>query len=569
MSNPVHMAFLVPLCICCYLLIHSPPGSPETMEPPVPDKPAGKFGGMYRRVLHDSPATLDPAFSTDIYGRAVINQIFEGLFQFDAHLKPIPAIANFWEASRDRRTWTFTLRQGVMFHHGRQVTAHDFVYSFTRFLRVKGPTPVTDFLGHIQGAKAFMRGQTPHIEGLIAVDRYTLQMVLEEPLASSLAILGLANAAVVPQEEVERLGERFGRAPVGTGPFKFARWEPNHEIVLEANDRYYQGRPFLDAVVFKILVGEKVEETFAEFLQGNLEETIIPRGKLDEVRADPRYRQYQRLRIPALGLLYIGFNTQLKPFDDRRVRQAFNYAVDKEAIVREIAGMGSHLATGALPPGMLGYDPVFFGLPPHEKGYPYDPPVAKRLLAEAGYPDGADFPVVQLWSASKADSTKAELVAYQRYLAELGLKVEIHFAPDWPTYKKMLVQGQLPMFRLVWYADIPDPENMLSPLLHSTSPTNHMLYRNPVVDQLLEQARKELDEAQRIALYREVERLVMDDAPWITQHYPVVPYLYQPYVQGVELSFLGRRAIPLKKIWFKKGFVEDSPRGTVHVQPSR
>jgi oligopeptide transport system substrate-binding protein len=568
MSNLVRMALLVPLCICGYLLTYSPASLAETIGPPELHRPAGKFGGVYRRVLHNNPVTLDPAFSTDIYGGAVIRQIFDGLVQLDAQLRPLPAIASFWEASRDRRTWTFTLRQGVMFHHGREVTAHDFIYSFTRFLSVKSPTPVADFLGHIQGAEAFMRGQTTYVEGLKAVDRYTLRMVLEEPLAPSLAILGLANATVVPQEEVERLGELFGRAPVGTGPFKFVRWEPDQEIVLEANDHYYEGRPFLDAVAFKIIVGHRLEETFAEFLQGNLEETIIPSGKIDEVRADPQYWRYSRVHRPTFSLLYIGFNTQLKPFDDQRVRQAFNYAVDKEAIVREISRMGNLPATGALPPGLLGYDPYLFGLPPHEKVYSFDPAKAKQLLTEAGYPDGAGFPVVQLWSADSAESTKAELAAYQRYLAELGVQVEICFAPDWPTYKKMLKQEQLPMFRLVWYADIPDPDNMLSPLLHSSSPTNHMFYRNPVVDQLLEQARGELDGAQRVALYREVERLVMDDAPWITQHYSVLHSLYQPYVQGVEVNPLGRRTTPLKKVWFKNSPAEGSTRATTHDQSS-
>ena len=239
-------------------------------------------------------------------------------------------------------------------------------------------------------------------------------------------------------------------APVGTGPFKFVRWEPNQEIVLEANDHYHEGRPFLDAIVFKIVVGGKLEERFAEFLKGNLEETIIPSGKTDEVHTDPQYRQYQLFRKPTLSLLYIGFNTQLKPFDDKRVRQAFNYAVNKEAIVREITKMGSLPATGVLPPGMPGYDPEL-------QGYAYDPAKAKRLLAEAGYPDGAGFPVVQLWSVHQAESTKAELAAYQRYLADLGVKVDIHFAPDWPTYKAMLEQGKLPMFRLVWYCGYPRP----------------------------------------------------------------------------------------------------------------
>ena len=303
------------------------------------------------------------------------------MVQFDANLKPLPALAEFWEASRDGRTWTFTLRRGVKFHHGREVTADDVVYSFTRLLNPQHPLPVTELFRRIQGAKEFTEGATHNVQGLKAVDRYTLQMVLEEPLASALTILGLAYAAVVPREEVEKPGERFGRAPVGTGPFKFVRWEPNREIVLEAHDQYYEGRPFLDALVFKIVAGGKFEERFAEFLQGNLEETIIPSGKIDEVRTDLEYRRYQRFRKPALNLLYIGFNTQRKPFDDRRVRQAFNYAVDKEAIVREISRMGSLPATGALPPGMPGYDPDI-------RGYSYDPAKAKRLLAGAGYPDG-------------------------------------------------------------------------------------------------------------------------------------------------------------------------------------
>ena len=211
---------------------------------------------------------------------------------------------------------------------------------------------------------------------------------------------------------------------------------------------------------------------------------------------------------------------------------------------------------------MPGYDPDL-------QGYYYHPEKAKRLLAEAGYPDGAGFPVVQLWSVHQAETTKAELAAYQQYLAELGVQVDIHFAPDWPAYKAMLQQGKLPMFRLVWYADIPDPDNFLSPLLHSASPTNHTFYRNPLVDHLLEQARREVDDAQRIALYREVERLVMDDAPWIAQNYHVFEYLYQPYVQGVEVSLLGERAIPLKKIWFKKSLAEGAMGATPDVQPSR
>jgi peptide/nickel transport system substrate-binding protein/oligopeptide transport system substrate-binding protein len=555
MLKPIHLVFLA-VVGGCWLLLHDTAGVAAAGEKPEP----GKFGGVYHRRLYNSPASLDPASLSDVFARAVATQIFDGLVQFDALLKPIPAIAEFWEASRDGRTWTFTLRRGVRFHHGREVTADDFVYSFTRLLDAKKPGPLTVFLRRIHGANDFMKGTSQKVHGLKAVDRYTLWITLDEPFAPLLAVLGLANAAVVPREKVEGQEERFGRAPVGAGPFKLARWEQNKEIVLEANDRYYEGRPFLDSVMFKI--GGTFEEMFAEFLDGRLEETLIPSGKTEEVHSDPRYRQYQVFRKPTLSLLYIGFNTRNKPFDDVRVRRAFNYAVNREKIVREITKMGSIPADGALPPGMPGHNPDL-------KRYYYDPDKAKQLLAEAGYPNGAGFPVARLWTSSKAASAKAELAAYQEYLAKIGVKVEIHYETDWPTYVKLLDQGKLPMFRLSWSATIPDPDDFLSRQLHSGGPNNWSFYRNPEVDQLLEQARKEFDYPRRIALYRDVQRIVMDEAPWITQHNHVFERLYQPYVNGVQISFLGDWAIPMKRIWLKKGHAEGTAGAAPGVQPGR
>jgi ABC-type transport system substrate-binding protein len=159
-------------------------------------------------------------------------------------------------------------------------------------------------------------------------------------------------------------------------------------------------------------------------------------------------------------------NTQVKLFDDKRVRQAFNYAVNKEAIVREITKMGSLPATGALPPGMHGYDP---DLP----GYAYDPVKAKRLLAEADFPNGTGFPVIQLWTVSKAESTQAELAAHQCSLAELGVTLESHFTDDWTRYTDLLRRGELQMFRYASYAGHSYPDNFLFPLLYSTGQANY------------------------------------------------------------------------------------------------
>lgn len=557
MLKPARLIFLAVIW-GCWLLMPDSAGVATALEKP---PPVTKFGGIYHRMLPNNPRTLDPALIVgDVYARAVAIQIFDGLVQFDAHLNPIPAIAEFWEASRDGRTWIFSLRRGVRFHHGREVMADDFVYSFTRLLDPKKPGPLTVFLQQIQGARDFMKGTSRSVHGLKAIDRYTLGITLDEPFAPLLAVLGLANAAVVPREKVEGQEERFGRSPVGTGPFKLVRWESDKEIVLEANDRYYEGRPFLDTVMFKI--GGTFEEMFAEFLNGTLEDTLIPSAKTDEVRIDPRYRQYQLFRKPTLSLLYIGFNTRLKPFDDVRVRRAFKYAVNKEKIVREITKMGSIPADGVLPPGMPGHDPDL-------KRYYYDPDRAKQLLAEAGYPNGVGFPVVRLWTVSKAASTNAELAAYQEYLAKIGVKVEIYSEADWSTYVRMLDQGKLPMFRLSWSATIPDPDDFLSRQLHSGGPNNWSFYRNPRVDQLLEQARKEFDYTRRISLYRDVERIVMDDSPWITQHNHVFERLYQPYVNGVQISFLGDWAIPMKRIWLKQNHAGGTTGAIPGVQPSR
>lgn len=207
------------------------------------------------------------------------------------------------------------------------------------------------------------------------------------------------------------------------------------------------------------------------------------------------------------------------------------------------------------------------GHDPDLRGYSYNPARARQLLAQAGYPQGQGFPVVQLWTVSKAESTRAELAIYQENLAELGVRVEIHYATDWAADDPMLRQGQLPMFRVAWYADIPDPDNFFTPLLHSTGQPNYMFYRNPEVDQLLEQARKAMDDAQRMALYRQAERLVMEDAPWIPQHNQVFGYLYQPYVQGVEISLLGDRWVPMHKIWLKKSHAKDPGEIRSSVQP--
>ena len=217
--------------IIFFLTSCSDPSNPEKGQL-APASP--RYGGTYRKPLLNEPPTLDPALTTDVYASAIIQQLFDGLVQFDAQLNVVPSIAKSWQASYDGLMWTFHLRPGVKFHHGRDVKAEDFVYSFTRILAPETRSPHFGLFERIQGAKQFRAGEIDHVTGLHAPDDRTLQITLSQPYAPFITVLGMAQAQVVPREEVQRLGEHFGRQPVGTGPFRFGQWKPGQEIILHA-----------------------------------------------------------------------------------------------------------------------------------------------------------------------------------------------------------------------------------------------------------------------------------------------------------------------------------------------
>ncbi len=531
-SSPLLLLFL----LCLLPVASGPTAAQERAREHLTD------GGAYRRPLGNDPVTLDPARISDIYGRSVAQQIFDGLVQFDQTLTVMPALAQHWKASRDGLTWTFMLRKGVKFHHGREVTADDVIYSFTRIVDPRTKSEAADLFLGIKGAREFREGKASQISGLVALDRQTVQVTLVEAFAPFVSVLAVGHAKIVPKEIVEREGEAFGNHPVGTGPFKFVRWERGKEIVLAANPEYFDGPPRLSRVVYRIFQGDPWEAMYEEFRRGNLEDSPIPAQGYRRILLEGQHVYVKR---PMFSLRFYGLNTQVRPLDDRRVRQALVYAVNREAIIEEVLLGRFALAHGILPPGTPGFNPRL-------RGYPYDPERARELLAQAGYPAGRGLPPITVWSSVRLEQLLREQEQMKRSWETVGIRADFKYLTDWPSYSRMLGEGRLPVFLYAWYADVPDPDNFLFKLFYSRSPRNFFGYANALVDDLLLQARRQTDAQRRVELYRRAEEMILEDAPLIPVMYHTYERLFQPYVKSVEVNGLGDPYIPLRKIWLDR-----------------
>lgn len=507
-----------------------------------PEFAVANEGPAYRRPLGHEPRTLDPARVSDIYSLSVSQQIFDGLVQLDATLSVAPALAEFWKSSPDGRIWTFQLRKGVKFHHGRELVADDVVYSLTRILDPRLRSGAADLFLNIVGARAYRDGRVHNVAGLAAPDPSTVQILLEEAPIPLVSVLAVGHAKIVPRDVVVSLGEAFGLRPVGTGPFRFLRWERGKEIVLEANPAYFDGPPRLGRILYRIYAGEKWESTYDDFLRGELEDAPLP---TKHYRQAVQASGHVYVRRPMISLRFYGLNNRISPLSDRRVRKALAHALPREMLIDEIF-QGRYLpARGILPPGTLGYNP---GL----RGIAYDLSEARRLLAQAGYPEGRGLPLLEFWSSVRLSGLMRELDEIRGHLAAIGVRMEARFETDWPRYSRLLDEGRLPIFLYAWYADVPDPDNFLTKLFHSQSPRNFFGYANPAVDELLNRARRERDPARRVELYRRAEQLILDDVPLIPMMHHTYERLFQPYVRSVEVNGLGDPYIPLRKVWLDR-----------------
>ncbi|MDI6824333.1 MAG: glutathione ABC transporter substrate-binding protein [Bacillota bacterium] len=468
--------------------------------------------------LGSEPARLDPQDATDNPSYMATEHIYEKLVDFDEKMDIHPKLAESWEVKDEGLTWVFHLKKGVKFHDGTPFDAQAVKANFDRVLN-----PDNKLARH--GLYA------PYVDRVEAPDEFTVVFRLKQPFGALLAHLAHSAGGIISPAALEKYGKDIARNPVGTGPFKFKEWAPGDHITLVRNEEYWGTKPKLDELVFRP-IPEGASRVMA-LETGEVDVAYpVPATEVERLKGNPGLKV---VVTPTLRVIYVGIKVTQKPFDNVKVRQALNYAVDKKAIVDTVLRGLAQVADSPLSPLTWGYSPTYT--------YAYDPEKAKQLLQEAGVKPGTR---VKLWTPEGRylmDRQTAEVV--QNNLQAVGLEVDFQ-KWEWAAYLDELDKKQespYELFLLGWAPSTGDADWGLRPLLGTDMADNNALYSNPGLDKMLADAAAESDRAKRKALYADIQKLIMDEAPWIFLH---VMHQTVGIRQGVEGVFIS----PLEMIMF-------------------
>ncbi|MGC9369691.1 MAG: ABC transporter substrate-binding protein [Paracoccaceae bacterium] len=473
-----------------------------------------KQGGSMIVTYKDDVSTLDPAIGYDWQNWSMIKSLFDGLMDYEPGTTELKKdLAEDYTISDDGKTYTFTLRKGVTFHNGREMTAEDVKYSLDRVTNPATQSPGAGFFGSIEGYDAMAAGEADSLSGVTVIDPYTVEIKLSRPDATFLHVMAINFSSIVPKEEVEKYGADFGKHPVGTGAFKLADWTLGQSLTFERNtDYWHEGVPKLDQITFEIGLEPIVALLRLQQGQADIPGDGIPPAKFLEVTQDEAFQDFV-IEGGQLHTGYITMNVKMPPFDNVKVRRAVNMAINKDRAVRIINGRAVP-ANQPLPPTMPGYAPDY-------EGYAYDPEAAKALLAEAGFPDGFE---TELY-VYNTDPNPRIAQSFQQDLAAIGIKAEIRSLAQANVIAAGGEPDQAPMIwsgGMAWIADFPDPSNFYGPILGCDGAVqggwNWSWYCNEELDAKAVEADAMTDPAmaaEREAEWREIYLSIMEDAPWV------------------------------------------------------
>ena len=446
------------------------------------------------------PKSLDPHAVTAVNDFRILMNVYDGLVRYrDGTLEVEPALATGWTISEDGTEYTFELRSGVTFHDGAPFNAQAVEFNFDRMLDENhpyhdtGPFPLSFFFSAVEDTEA--------------VDEDTVKFTLKEPYAPFLSNLAYPTGLIVSPEAVKKHGADFGRNPSGTGPFVFGEWEANTRVVVTRNAGYWDGPPSLEAVVFRPITDANTR--VAEMLSGGIDVMVeIPPDSVSTF--DGNGFMLHEQAGPHVWFLIL--NAKEGPFADKRMRQAVNYAIDKKALVENVLQGTAQIAAGPTPPAFAwAYNDAL-------RPYPHDAGKARALIEESGHA-GASLTFYVTEGGSGMLDPVAMGAAIQADLAEVGLDVAIE-TYEWNTFLGKVnpgLEGKADMAEMAWMTNDPDTLPFLA-LRTGAWPDkggfNSGYYSNPKVDALLEAARGSTDQAERARLYKEMQAIVHDDAPW-------------------------------------------------------
>jgi len=462
--------------------------------------------------LEEDPSTLDPARIVDYWGGVIGAKLYQGLLVYDEKLNLVGDLADSWSVHDGGKRYRFRLRESF-FSNKEKVLSGDVKYSMERLASPETASPRSWMTDPILGVESFREGDSEQIDGIRVIGDRELEIELKEPLAIFPGLLAMPNFYVVPA------GGCQGGGTVGSGPFMVASWKHDYELILERNPYWTGESPGVASIEYRIIPEDF--SALSEYDAGSISVMEVPDSQLPTVR---KRMPEQIVEIPGLNTYYIGMNCRRPPFDDARLRRALNMAVDREMIVRTLLSGSAVVAKGPIPPGIPGYDP---GL----KGYPYDPEAAAGLIEAVGWKGR-----IKLYGPADR-KVLGRLVAIQHYLGEAGLGIDI-VQLEWSAFKEAINTGEADLFYISWWADYPDGENFLFPTFHSSNRGplgNRAEYSNPGVDRLIERARVTVDARKRAGLYRDAQRMIVEDAPWVFLWHKKDIWVHQPRVEGFRL----------------------------------
>jgi peptide/nickel transport system substrate-binding protein len=447
--------------------------------------------------------------------------LYNTLYGYDKDGKLLPELADSLPTvSPNARVYTIKLRRGVLFHNGRELKASDVKFSLERQAHPTAQSWGPQFAANIVGGQAVIDGKATTMQGIEAVDDYTVRITLLQPQNAFTAILTMAFNAVVPRSEVERWGNDYRLHPVGTGPFTLERWTPGQEVVFVRHAKYFRAnRPALERVVYKLGVDQSVallrfEKGEADYLADSVAAQDVSR-----VRGDAALSQ--RIFIaenPFLTFLII--NNQTPPFNDARVRRAMSMLIDRNRLIQVAGGIGVP-AQGYIVPRIACYDANYNGVPQ------FDPTRARQLLAEAGYPNGFTFNLDTTVTGSIPFAADW-LQVMQQSLAQAGVRAELRRFTS-AILSRQLVEGSSVVALTGWGASILDPVDHIGTLVESNGVNaRRARYSNGDIDRLFKQAERTASPAVRCRYYQQINRIALDDLPIIPLHVLRTVHLRSP-----------------------------------------